>query len=183
LLNTTHHHVEEYESELREAERKGTPRRRAIKFMFSLLTFDVEMRFEQTIGTAKALVAIAKATPRTGTKAAQTVKKEIATLFDRIHSDVYFLDARFADQDLRKVPVEKVCTRLIERFGNTLNRCNALKTAIDALPETMELYPLKFAGAAVLARVALDYELLVEQFHDFMQGDEHRAEQPLAEAA
>jgi len=34
LLNTTHHHVEEYEAELREAERKGTPRRRAMPFPF-----------------------------------------------------------------------------------------------------------------------------------------------------
>jgi len=91
----------------------------------------------------------------------------------------------FAEHDGDERTLEDVCGRLIAKCNAALAQCRAVVAMLDAEsfePREREYWGIKLAAPAIIARIALDYEMLVEQFHDFMREDEHRAEQPLAQA-
>jgi hypothetical protein len=186
LLSTTNDHAAEYEAELREAAAKGTSRRLAIEFEFDVFTHDIERRFEQTIGTAKALQAMAKAAPRTTCTQSQEAKKGLLRLFKVVHADAHFLAILFADHDFDRRTLEDVCARAIKKCGATLDQCRAIVAALEADsfdPREREYWGIKLAAPVIVSRVALDYELLVEQFIDFLREDEQEAAEMLAVAA
>ena len=156
LLKTTNEHVAEYLAALEAAEKAGKSRATVINFHFDLLSLDFELRLNQTIGTARALVEVAKATPRTpaGTRA--------NALLRRTFSDFDYIATRMSDRDLRR-----------GRRGNDHNTvcddCTRRGEASSALwrkfaAEMAELPPssaLRLAGCDVLRRILLGDDCIV----------------------
>ena len=94
MLNTMAvEHMDDYAEEIKSV---TTPRSRAIciNWHFDMLTLDVEYRFHQTIGCAKALAAIASSTPG--------MKKRFDALLRRTHADFGFIVRRYNDRDIRR---------------------------------------------------------------------------------
>jgi hypothetical protein len=143
----------------------------------------MEMRFQETLGTAKALQAMAKAAPRTTHTESQEAKKGLLRLFKVVHSDARVLAYRFAEHDGDERTLEDVCGRLITKCNAKFAQCRAVAAVLEAEsfePREREFWGIKLAAPAI---VALDYEMLIEQFIDFLREDEHVMAQPLAQAA
>jgi hypothetical protein len=186
LLDSTNEHVAEYLAALETAAARGKSRAAVINFHIDLLSLDFEMRFNQTMGTAKALATIANATPRS------PARKRANALLRRTFADFDYFARRTSDRDLmrgrRGNDHNTVCKDLVKCFDTSLNMYRDFMAGLDDLPASNAL---RFAGRTITESLALDYEMLVEQFRDFqhdgrttvVDDDEEYEEEPLRAAA
>ena len=148
LDSMTVEHVDKYVAAIRNAEASGRPRAGVINVHFDTLSLDLEYRFQQTIGAVKALHELSKGAPE---------EKQIEALLTRAHDDFDHMVNRMADRDLRR-----------NRRGNDHNTvCRSIAKRSETSCAVWRSPCLEIAPA-ITARIALDYELVAEQFRDFL---------------
>jgi hypothetical protein len=159
-LETTDEHISEYLTALKEAESTGESRAAVINFHFDLLAFDIDLRFMQTVGLVKALVLLAKGA---------RMKVRATALLKRTLADLAFIEKRCGDNDLR--PNKRgndhnaVCSSIFRRCDASIRLWADFAVSVAALKDKS---PMAAAGPAIIAQIMLDYDMLGEQFRDFM---------------
>jgi hypothetical protein len=147
---TTNEHIDEYLAQLEAAERAGTSRATVINRNFNELSFDIQLRFMQTVGAVKVLALCAKRS---------RLEERLDGLLQRALDDLDYIEGRCADGDLRRHKRRNdhntVCRDIV-------NRCLA------SWAEWLDLAQVLTGAERIIAdQIALDYEMLVEQFRDF----------------
>ena len=157
LLETTNEHVEEFLDELEEVTSAGGSRARCINRHFNMLSMDIQLRYMQTVGAVKVLALCAERS---------SLKARLDAMLERALDDGDYMESRCADGDLRRHKRgndhNAVCRDIANRF-------------LEAWADWLILAQLLTGAERIIAdRIALDFELLAEQFRDFQHdGDVH----------
>ncbi len=164
LLETTNENVEKYLSDIEEAERNGWSRATVINRLFDALAYDMHLRYMQTVGCIKALALCAK-------------QKRLDAMLKRALDDFDFMEARSADSDLRghergndhNTVCRDISRRFLEAWADWLITAQLL-TGVER---------------GIADQIALDFEMLAEQFRDFQHDgtteyyEDERAKKPV----